>query len=40
MRTDQPTKWLREVLSEIAVVVRTGEFIGMYELKPEYNRNQ
>lgn len=34
--TDQPLQWLREVLSDIAVLVKRGTAQDMWELKPEY----
>ncbi|KAJ3240150.1 hypothetical protein HDU78_002483 [Chytriomyces hyalinus] len=34
-RTAQPQTWLKEVLSEVAVIVRKGNYNGLYELKSE-----
>ncbi|ORY51801.1 hypothetical protein BCR33DRAFT_711999 [Rhizoclosmatium globosum] len=35
-KTQQPHAWLKEVLSDVAVLVKKGLYNGMYELKPEY----
>ena len=35
-RTEQPESYLKEVLSEIADLHRSGEFNGLYELKPNF----
>jgi hypothetical protein len=35
-RTQQPEAYLKEVLSEIAVLTRSGEFSGTWELKPNF----
>eukprot|EP00210_Caulerpa_lentillifera_P007044 g6738.t1 len=35
-RTEQPLTWLKEVLSGIAVLNRSGTYAGSYELKPEF----
>lgn len=35
-RTEQPETYLKEVLSEIADLHRSGEFNGLYELKPNF----
>ena len=35
-RTEQPEAYLKEVLSEIADLHRSGEFNGLYELKPNF----
>ncbi|KAI0312727.1 transcription initiation factor IIF, beta subunit-domain-containing protein [Amylostereum chailletii] len=35
-RTQQPEAYLKEVLAEIATLHRSGEFNGMWELKPEF----
>jgi transcription initiation factor TFIIF subunit beta len=32
----QPDAWLREVLAEVAQTVKTGEYINMWELKPQW----
>ncbi|KAJ3281499.1 hypothetical protein HK104_011424 [Borealophlyctis nickersoniae] len=33
---DQPQAWLKEVLQEVAVLVKKGAYAGTWELKPEY----
>ncbi|KLO15281.1 transcription initiation factor IIF, beta subunit [Schizopora paradoxa] len=35
-RTEQPEAYLKEVLSDIADLHRSGEFNGLYELKPNF----
>lgn len=35
-RLRQPEAWLREVLEEIAVIVRTGTFANTWQIKKEY----
>lgn len=35
-RTEQPEAYLKEVLLEIADLHRSGEFNGLYELKPNF----
>lgn len=37
--TKQPVTYLKEVLAEVAVLVRAGPYAGMWTLKPEY-KNQ
>ena len=36
--TRQPAVWLKEVLTELAVLNRRGPNTGMYALKEEYRR--
>jgi len=36
MRTEQPEIYLKDVLSEISDLHRSGEFNGLYELKPNF----
>ena len=36
LRTEQPEGYLKEVLQEIADLHRSGEFTGLYELKPNF----
>ncbi|EIN08219.1 hypothetical protein PUNSTDRAFT_143873 [Punctularia strigosozonata HHB-11173 SS5] len=38
-RTQQPEVYLKEVLSEIAVLTRSGEFSGTWELKPNFRED-
>ncbi|KAJ3062093.1 hypothetical protein HDU98_002001 [Podochytrium sp. JEL0797] len=35
-KTSQPHAWLKEVLADVAVLVKKGMYNGLYELKPEY----
>lgn len=37
-QTQQPTVYLKEILSEIAVYNQRGPYKNLYELKPEYKR--
>lgn len=34
--TKQPVTYLKEVLTEVAILVRAGPYSGMWTLKPEY----
>jgi len=38
--THQPREYLKDVLSEIAMLVRSGPYHGTYQLKPEYRRRE
>lgn len=37
-KTQQPQAWLKEVLNEICILNKRGPFLGNYELKPEFKR--
>ena len=39
-RTNQPQAWLKECLNEIAILNKRGPYNGMYQLLPEYRKNQ
>eukprot|EP00842_Homolaphlyctis_polyrhiza_P001024 jgi/Hompol1/1922/HPOL_002843-RA len=38
-RTEQPQQWLKEIISEICVLNKRGQFSGMYEIKPELRKS-
>ncbi|KAJ3031496.1 UNVERIFIED_CONTAM: hypothetical protein HDU68_003437 [Siphonaria sp. JEL0065] len=35
-KTQQPQAWLKQVLNDVAEIVKTGPYHGLYELKKEY----
>lgn len=38
MRLHQPEAYIKETLEEIAVLVKSGDFVSTYKLKPDYQR--
>lgn len=38
MRLKQPEAYIKETLEEIAVLVKSGDFVSTYKLKPDYQR--